>query len=105
MPYVLGGDGGIIAIVFGDPLTSPPAPEHSNKILWVVREDAGPLTIRATRSSDAEPVVVHATTGPSIVDLPAPGCWHLELTWGDHHDSMNLRYQPDRRAQDRRSGG
>jgi len=92
MPYVLGDDGRIVAIVFGDPLVSPPSAQRNNKILWVVREDSGPLTIRATRAPGDEPVVVQATTGPSIVDLPAPGCWHLELSWGGHQDSMNLRY-------------
>jgi hypothetical protein len=92
MPSVLADDGQIIAIVFGDPLSSPPAEDHANKILWVVREDAGPLTIRATRAPGEEPTVVEVETGPSYVDLPGTGCWHLDLSWPGHQDSLNLRY-------------
>jgi hypothetical protein len=94
MPAVLGVDGQIIAIVFGDPLSAPPSEDHANKILWVAREGAGALTIRATRTPGDEPVVVEVDTGPSYVDLPSSGCWHLELSWpGGHSDSMNLRYR------------
>jgi len=93
MPSVLGADGEIIAVVFGDPLSSPPAPDHANKILWVAREGAGALRISATRSPGDEPVVVQVDTGPSYVDLPAAGCWHLDLSWPGHHDSLNLRYR------------
>ena len=32
--------------------------------------------------------------GPSIVDLPSPGCWSLDLTWGSHHDHLDLAYTP-----------
>jgi hypothetical protein len=93
MPAVLGEDGEIIAIVFGDPLSAPPAEDHANKILWVAREGAGALTVRATRTPGDEPVVVEVDTGPSYVDLPEAGCWHLELSWPGHSDSMNLRYR------------
>ena len=37
IPYELGRNGGIAAIVFGYPLLSPPAKERANKILWVER--------------------------------------------------------------------
>jgi hypothetical protein len=31
-------------------------------------------------------------TGPSIIDLPKPGCWHLTLQWGENSDTLNLVY-------------
>jgi hypothetical protein len=30
--------------------------------------------------------------GPSIIDLPAPGCWTLRLSWSGHTDELRLRY-------------
>ena len=92
IPYVAGADGGIVGILFGQPLTSPPADGRGNKVLWVVQEDAGPLRIEARLGPDDEPVVVDSVTGPSTLDLPQAGCWHLDLAWGNHTDAVNLRY-------------
>ena len=33
-PHVVGRAGEIVAILFGDPLSSPPSADHNNKILW-----------------------------------------------------------------------
>ena len=30
----------------------------------------------------------------SIVDVPAPGCWTLDLRWADRTDTLRLNYQP-----------
>jgi hypothetical protein len=30
--------------------------------------------------------------GPSYVDMPAPGCWTLHLSWAGHADQLSLRY-------------
>jgi hypothetical protein len=30
--------------------------------------------------------------GPSIINLPAPGCWTLHLSWSGHRDELKLRY-------------
>jgi hypothetical protein len=32
--------------------------------------------------------------GPSIIDVPQPGCWHLTLGWSGHTDTMDLEYAP-----------
>ncbi|GAA1201940.1 hypothetical protein [Pseudonocardia alaniniphila] len=97
MPYVLGDGGHVAAILFG-PLTSPPEPGRNNKILWVAREPAstGPLLITARRSPGDPPVVreVPGGPGPSAVDLPAPGCWTLDLRWGERTDTVRLNYLP-----------
>src|SRR2546429_5000640 len=84
MPLVLGRSGKIAALVFGYPLLSPPSAKRSNKILWVARKPRQPYTdlrISAQRMAETgyvgKPVarVVKGGPGPSIVDLPAPGCW------------------------------
>jgi hypothetical protein len=98
MPYVLGERGDIAAIIFGYPLHQPPLPDRSNKILWVSRaplETGGPLEIAARLDGAGEPVTrrVGGGPGPSIIDLPQPGCWHLTLHWSGHTDAMRLTYQ------------
>ena len=95
MPYVTGADGDIVAILFAQPLTSPAPTDHNNKILWVSRaEGSGDLHITATLPDGSPPVtrVVDGGPGPSIIDLPRTGCWHLVLTWGDSSDSLDLSY-------------
>lgn len=99
MPYVLGDHGDIVAILWAehDPLMVPTAQDRNNKILWVGRvASEGSLHIKAhllgsdrtaTRTVDGGP-------GPSIIDLPAAGCWSLDLTWGKQHDHLQLEYAP-----------
>ncbi len=105
-PYVLGQRGDIIAILFGQPLTAPPAGDHNNKILWVsgpqidgTTTTAPPdLRIVATLADGTETVTrtVAGGPGPSIVDLPRAGCWHLTLRWSGHTDSLDLAYAAPR---------
>ncbi len=52
LPHVLSASGNIVAILFGYPLGSPPARDHSDKILWVSRAATDPgfnLRIAARR--------------------------------------------------------
>ncbi|WFE40726.1 hypothetical protein [Micromonospora sp. WMMD998] len=103
MPHVLGDRGGIVAILFGHPLTVGRGEGPTNKILWVGRPvSASPdpdapttLVITATRDADGSRVVreVAGGPGPSIVDLPAAGCWHLRLDWSGRSDTMDLTYR------------
>ena len=43
---------------------------------------------------DGAPVgrAVHGGPGPSIINLPAPGCWRLTLRWSGWTDQLDLRY-------------
>jgi hypothetical protein len=96
IPYVLGDSGAIAAILFAQPLTSPPSPDHSNKVLWVSRVDGGsPLRVTATLldGSATATRVIDGGPGPSVIDLPKAGCWHLTLRWGDNSDTLDLAYQ------------
>lgn len=96
-PHVLGTHGDITAILFGETLNSPPAAGRNNKILWAARVTQGPapLIIDAVRAGTTTHVrrQVAGGPGPSIIDLPAPGCWHLTLRWGRYRDAMDLAYQ------------
>ena len=99
VPYVLSDAGDIVAILWAthDPLVAPPVAGQNNKILWVPRVASPvgtPLQIRATLTATGTTVTrtVDGGLGPSTIDLPAPGCWSLDLTWGDHHDHLELAY-------------
>jgi len=96
--HVLGRDGDIVAVLFGAPLTAPPSPDRGNKILWVSRLPAqmgDTLRISATLAATGETAAreVRGGPGPSIIDLPKPGCWHVDLAWNGHVDAMDLTYQ------------
>jgi hypothetical protein len=87
MPHVMGEAGNIVAILWAprDALHSPPLQDRNNKILWVSRVPLADSTRTATVSVPGGP-------GPSIINLPAPGCWTLHLTWSGHTDELKLRY-------------
>lgn len=97
MPYVMGDRGDIVAILWADPPHAPPLATVNNKILWVARTASGtftPLRIRATLDATGQTVTrqVAGGPGPSIIDLPAAGCWSLGLSWSGHQDHLALHY-------------
>jgi hypothetical protein len=96
MPHVIGTAGDIVAILWvpSDALHAPALPNRANKILWVSRVSSGPMTIRATLAGGARTATVRLPDGPgpSYVDMPAPGCWTLRLSWAGHTDQLSLRY-------------
>jgi hypothetical protein len=104
IPFVLGDRGAILGVIFGHPLTAPPAATgRANKILWTPAPGAGgdgsapgALIIEARLAGSAEVVrrEVPGGPGPSIIDLPRPGCWRLTLTWSGRSDTLDLRYEP-----------
>ena len=101
MPHVLGRSKRIVAIVFGYPLLSPPSPTRTNKILWVARAPTQPLSdlrisARMMRGAHVSRRVVERRVrggpGPSIINLPAAGCWRLTLRWSGRIDTLDLVY-------------
>jgi len=103
IPHAFGARGRIAAIVFGDPLQSPPSPTRSNKILWVPRAPVTAITdlrITAQRMRGSRPVgrpvdrIVPGGPGPSIVDLPHAGCWRITAHWAGQQDELDLVYAP-----------
>jgi hypothetical protein len=103
MPYRLGNAGRIAAILWADPLRSPPPRDHTNKILWVSHAPTIPgsdLRISAQLMSGSRPTGkpvarrVMGGPGPSIINFPAAGCWRLTLRWSHTSDVLDLRYVP-----------
>jgi hypothetical protein len=96
MPHVIGAAGNIVAILWATPdaLHAPALPDRANKILWVSRVGGGPMTIRATLAGSTRAATVDLPNGPgpSYVDMPAPGCWTLHLSWDVYTDQLSLRY-------------
>ena len=93
--HLVSVEGHIVAVPFGWPLRSRQPKDRSNKVLWVAdRDEGGPMTIDARRESDAEPLhrELPEGPGPSIVDLPAQGCWRLDLAWPGGRDRIYLAY-------------
>ena len=102
IPHTLSRKGELVAILFGYPLHAPPLPNQNNKILWVSRRQGSgtALWIRAQPMKGTRVVgdpirrIVRGGPGPSIIDLPASGCWRLTLSWWGRRDSLDLEYQP-----------
>lgn len=93
--HPLSAEGHIVAVPFGWPLRERQPEGRSNKVLWIAdQDDDGPMTIDARRESGGEPVhrELPDGPGPSIVDLPGPGCWQLELSWPGGRDRIYLEY-------------
>jgi hypothetical protein len=104
-PHVFGAKGDIVAVLFGHPLTVDRPEGPNNKILWVARPAAtpspdsrAPTTLVITASLGGTTTRVTRTVsggpGPSIIDLPQAGCWHLDLRWSGRTDTMDLVYLP-----------
>ena len=104
--FVLGDKGRILGVIFGYPLTAPPPTAgRANKILWTAspasddrstdRAASADLKIDARQPGSTD--VVHREVpggpGPSIIDMPRPGCWHLTLMWSNRTDTLDLRYE------------
>ena len=94
--HVTSNSGNMVGVLFGDPLRAgtPGPTEAQNKILWVARDPAvGPMTIDAQRVGSTELVHLgHVPIGPSYVDVPRAGCWHLTLHLVNGDDSVDVVY-------------
>lgn len=97
MPHVVGDRGEIVAAIFGYPLAVSRPAGTTNKILWVARSSSPPgdLLIEAKLDGSDTSVTrrVPGGPGPSVIDLPQPGCWRLTLTWHGHTDTLDLVYR------------
>ncbi|MEU9889508.1 hypothetical protein [Sphaerisporangium sp. NPDC051011] len=102
-PFVLGREGNALGYLFTEPLRAGEPQNPANKILWYVREGRGSYSMRvlAHPRGETRPVVeLSFPSGagpgeiyPSITEMPEPGCWTLDLTWGANHDTVDLLYR------------
>lgn len=92
-PFARSTSGNVVAFVFGNPLSAPPAADHDNKILWVVRGGAaGDIAITARLEGSRRVTTLHVPAGPSYVNMPVAGCWELDLRIGNRTDTIDLRW-------------
>lgn len=92
-PFARSRSGDVVAFVFGNPLSAPPAADHNNKILWVVRGGTGgDIAVTARLEGSRRTTMLHVPAGPSYVNMPAAGCWQLDLRIGNRKDTINLRW-------------
>ncbi len=102
-PHVISAQGEITAVLWAWPcaLLAPPSSVRNNKILWVSKVGLTPesnLQISARRLvgstlvGPAQQRVVIGGPGPSIINMPAAGCWRFTLRWSGHVDSVDLEY-------------
>jgi hypothetical protein len=97
-PFVTSKRGDLIGVVFGYPLTSPrvKSTDGDNKILWVSQEHAGQMEVYAQLVGSSQVVDIgFVQVGPSIIDMPKPGCWHLTLHGLGWTDTIDLVYNRD----------
>lgn len=81
VPWALSSPGDAVAFVFAIQLVAGPSPRANgtaNKVLWVARDPAGAYTVEARPLGQSQPLVT-IQGGPSIVDLPSPGCWTFTI--------------------------
>jgi hypothetical protein len=102
VPRLISPDGNVVAVVWSK-LVAGERDDEQNKILWIMRQPRGGqalqitatlpesvTTVTADRPADSSPGEIY----PSVVDVPAPGCWHFALDWNGHHSEINLAYAP-----------
>ena len=101
VPWAAAAQGNAVAFVFAGELVaggSPRVDGTNNKVLWVAKGYPPNFFVQGTPLDKTEPVVSVAG-GPSIVDVPTPGCWTFHLTWGasDHSGGtvINLEALPN----------
>lgn len=99
--WAIGTPNDAVAYVFGTQLvagTSLRVDGSQNKVLWVAKDSpsGSAVLVDGHPFGESEPVV-SISGGPSITDVPTPGCWTFELLWtsnGPHTSTINLEVLP-----------
>lgn len=84
VPWAFGTGGDAVAFLFARQLvagSSPRVDSTNNKVLWVAKGNPSSFVVEAIPPG-ATQAVITVNGGPSIVDVPAAGCWEFRLTWG-----------------------
>jgi len=105
LPFVMSVEENLVGVLFANPLRAgePDPNGPSNKILWIAREprDGMPLELVLTPLEGAgDPVTVtqpaNSSPGeiyPSIVTVPAPGCWAVTASWNENTATLALPFE------------
>lgn len=101
LPYAVAVSQRVVAVIFSYPLKAGHPTNPANKILWVVRQpgtttllqiDGHPIEAPTPLVHQTQPAASFRNTYPSIVDVSASGCWHLDLSWSGYQDAIELPY-------------
>jgi hypothetical protein len=101
VPWAFGTNNDTVAYLFATQLVagvSPRADGSQNKVLWEARASpsGSGVKVEGHPLGQSQPVVTIAG-GPSITDVPTPGCWTFRLSWGvngEHSSTINLDVLP-----------
>lgn len=80
VPWALATSSDALAFLFATRLVAGASPRvdgSNNKVLWLMR-DAAAFGVEGRPIGQSNPVV-SVEGGPSIVDVPQPGCWSFKL--------------------------
>jgi hypothetical protein len=105
IPWAVGKPPDAVAYLFATQLVAggSRSDHSSNKVLWVTQEPPEGLQIQGHPLGRFEPTIAisgQLTNGnqlPSIVDVPTPGCWSFDVSWGRrprHMSTINLDVLP-----------
>jgi hypothetical protein len=90
VPWTAAASGDAVAFVFAGRLVAGPSPRvdgSNNKVLWELREPVQ-FIVEGRPSGNSTPVVT-VPGGPSIVDVPTPGCWTFRLIPANHPSQVS----------------
>jgi hypothetical protein len=100
--WVVDDQGTIAGFLFADPLRAGHPGDPANKVLWIVNgvRDGSPLEIDLHPVGASSPSVTDSFPAdsspgeiyPSIVEVPAPGCWRATLRWNGRTAQLDLRF-------------
>ncbi len=92
VPWAIGTYNDTLAYLFGNQLVAG----ADSKVLWKVKDLGANLLVEGHPLGKSQPVVT-ITGGPSITNVPTPGCWTFRLSWGsnrEHSSIINLEAVP-----------
>lgn len=95
VPWATAVPADAVAFIFASELVAGSGPRSdgsANKVLWVVKDPAD-FMVEGRPLGQSQPVVTVAG-GPSIVDLPTPGCWTFHVLRGKQSSVINLEVLP-----------
>lgn len=100
-PWAFGTHDDTVAYLFATQMlagVSPRVDGSQNKVLWEARDSpsGGNVLVEGRPLGKSEPLVTIAG-GPSITDVPLPGCWTFRLSWGANggqSSTINLEVLP-----------
>ncbi len=101
VPWAFGTGGDTVAYLFATQLVAGESPRvdgSQNKVLWEAKDSpsGGNVLVEGHPLGESQPVVT-IPGGPSITDVPTPGCWTFRLSWnsnGPRSSTINLEVLP-----------